>query len=916
MYSAAGMRDGNCDEAQPLPPPVVEDASAAVISDAVHTSCHDFSCSPSEATENSTLAFSPPTQEPTPLPTPAARLFTSRPTPNASPLIAGTRPSRWPSTSPLRSCGSPIVTFAPSTRFDQCRQRTNVAVRRSDDVPHFALPAPLLELPLSSTWASSGQMTDSALRAIGLQQPCVLAGSPPTPSPRRPPSSTQSECLRDFAVDDFSDTASSADSACSTNSSSTTLLDSDIPAVRPRTPPSLALGLSIPSVVLLVPPDCKHSAIPSVTDEIDSSTVAAVGTATKTTPPSLANTSDVSFTLLEPEKLARTTAHLLTEAVGSIREQCHVASAKTERVSAALAQCRQTTPEAPLIDKPCLMSMKVPPPPLLESLSLSSTPEVTPSIAPLLLAPSPPTNSVELANSRMALRLPDTPGEQLHTAPLDPVFPSNNAELLVNAAAEVTTLWQRKSSSTAILVLSRWGGEELNESSHPTGFPAANAAAAIFTARIAEVSCDSNHGAGAIDAQPSKATTPPQTSFVTAPSSGGSDASDKCEGAVENSCTSFAGTEQVGEDGAAVTTHPTPHPPLHPAELRSPHDQERCAVDSAAAAGTARLRSPSPAHTPSRPRLFQHPLKCSPGVATCSLAMAFEAGGSPSSSAESHAEKDSGTHERFSQPPLRSDAAREALRSSCEGPAPISVTMTSGIARAAFQHLGCAMVEDDDSADATSPAKQPIHSGSSSSRSCDVGAGAPCLMKAQKDAAAAGSPLPLASPTPPRSVLATGCPSLFRLSGDRGSSHLPRCPQRQLPMQPITPFTNDITSATTSRPHPSSSSPVRQPTGGLDASLLSLTMESSSAPRRSTNLSLSGTPSQHAFPMLCSSPHALTATITTARQYFFGSEGSRSPTSTTRIGPRLLSPFPPLSRNAPYGGSTPISPKGASTADE
>ncbi|TPP49328.1 hypothetical protein CGC21_34180 [Leishmania donovani] len=800
------MRDGNCDEAQPLPPPVVEDASAAVIADA-HLA--------------------------------AAVLRKSH---------------------------------------RDLRARTNVAVRRSDDVPHFALPAPLLELPLSSTWASSGQMTDSALRAIGLQQPRVLAGSPPTPSPRRPPSSTQSECLRDFAVDDFSDTASSADSACSTNSSSTTLLDSDIPAVRPRTPPSLALGLSIPSVVLLVPPDCKHSAIPSVTDEIDSSTVAAVGTATKTTPPSLANTSDVSFTLLEPEKLARTTAHLLTEAVGSIREQCHVASAKTERVSAALAQCRQTTPEAPLIEKPCLMSMKVPPPPLLESLSLSSTPEVTPSIAPLLLAPSPPTNSVELANSRMALRLPDTPGEQLHTAPLDPVFPSNNAELLVNAAAEVTTLWQRKPSSTAILVLSRWGGEELNESSHPTGFPAANAAAAIFTARIAEVSCDSNHGAGAIDAQPSKATTPPQTSFVTAPSSGGSDASDRCEGAVENSCTSFAGTEQVGEDGADVTTHPTPHPPLHPAELRSPHDQERCAVDSAAAAGTARLRSPSPAHTPSRPRLFQHPLKCSPGVATCSLAMAFEAGGSPSSSAESHAEKDSGTHERFSQPPLRTDAAREALRSSCEGPAPISVTMTSGIARAAFQHLGCAM--------------------------------------AQKDAAAAGSPLPLASPTPPRSVLATGCPSLFRLSGDRGSSHLPRCPQRQLPMQPITPFTNDITSATTSRPHPSSSSPVRQPTGGLDASLLSLTMESSSAPRRSANLSLSGTPSQHAFPMLCSSPHALTATITTARQYFFGSEGSRSPTSTTRIGPRLLSPFPPLSRNAPYGGSAPISPKGAGTADE
>ncbi|CAG9573425.1 hypothetical protein LMJF_21_0870 [Leishmania major strain Friedlin] len=913
------MRDGDCGEAQSLPPPVVEDASAAVIADAVDTSRHDLSCSPSAATENSTLAFSPPTQEPTPLPTPAARLFASRPTPSASPLIAGTRPSRWPSTSPLRSCGSPIVTFAPSTRFDQCRQRTNVAVRRSDDVPHFALPIPLLELPLSSTWASSGQMTDSALRAIGLQQPRVLAGSPPTPSPRQTPSSTQSEGLRDFAVDDFSDTASSADSACSTNSSSTMLLDSDIPAVRPRTPPSLALGLSIPSVVLLVPPDCKYSAIPSVMDEIDSSAVAAVDAATKTTPPSLANTRDVSFALLEPEKLARTTARFLTETVVSIREQCHVASAETARMSVALAQCRKTAPAACLMDTSRLTSMKVPPPPppppppLLESLSLSSTPEVTPSIPPLLLAPSPP-NSVELANSKMVLRVPDTPSKRLHAAPLDPVCPGNNVELLVNAAAEVTTLWQHKSSPTAI-VLSRWGGEEIDESPHPTGSPADKAAAAIFTATIAEVSCDSNLGTGAIDAQPSKATTPPHTSCVAAPSSGGSDASDRCEGTVENFCTSFAGTEQVGEDGAAVTTHPTPHPPPLPAEIRFPHDQERCAVDSAAAAGTARLRSPSKAHTPSRPRLFQHPLKCSPGVATRSLAMAFGAGRSPPSSAESHVEKDGGTHERLSQPPLRINAAREALQSSCEGPAAISVAMTSGIARAAFQHLGCAVVEQDDSADATSPAKQPIHSGSSSSRSCDVGAGTPCLVKAPKDAAAASSPLPLASPTPPRSVLATGYLSLFRLSGDQGSSHLPRCPQRQLPMQPITPFAKDITSATTSRPHQSSSSPVRQPTGGLDVSLLSLTMESGSAPRRSTNLSLSGTPLQHAFPMLCGSPHALTATIATARQYS-GSEGSRSPTSTARSGPRLLSPFPPLSRNAPYGGSAPISPKGAGTTDE
>ncbi|CBZ26846.1 hypothetical protein LMXM_21_0870 [Leishmania mexicana MHOM/GT/2001/U1103] len=899
------MRDGDCREAQPLAPPVVEDASAAVIADAVHASRHDFSCSPSEATEKSTLAFSPPTQERTPLPMPAARLFTSRPTLSASPLIAGTRPPRWQSTSPLRSCGSPVVTFAPSTRFDECRQRTNVAVRRSDDVPHFALPVPFLELPLSSTWASSGQMTDSALLAIGLEQPRVLAGSPPTLSSRRPPLFTQSGGLRDFTVDDLSDTASSAGSACSTNSSSMTLLDSDIPAVRPRTPPSLALQCSIPSVALLVPSDRQHSTFPSVTDETDNSAVAAVGAGANRTPPSLANTSDMPFSLLESEKLARATAHLLTEAVDSIREPSHVTSANTERVNVALAQCRKTAPAARLMGKSCPTSMKIPPPPLLERLSLSSTPEVTPSTAPLLQEPSPPMNSAELANSRMVLRVPDTPGKQLRAAPFDLVCPGNNVKLLVNAAAEVTTLWQQKSSSTAILVLSRWGGEDINESPHPTGFPADKAVAAMFTARIDEASCDSIPGAGAIDAQPSKAITPPHTSFVAAFSSGSRDTNDSCEGTVGNSCISSAGTEKVSEDGAAVTTHPPPHPPPRPAELCSPHNQERCAIDSAAACTTWR-RPPSPVPTPSSPRL-QHPLKSSPGLATCLLAMACETGRSPSSSDESHAEKGRGTHERSSKLQLPMSAAREAPRRSCEGPAIASVAMTSGIARAAFRHPGCAVVEEGDSADATSPAKQPIHSGSCS-RSCDAGEGAPCLMKARKDPAAAGSPLSLASPTPPRSVLAPGYSSLFRLSGEQGSSHLPRCPQRQLPIRLRTPFTNDSTAAAASRPPPSSSSPARQPSGDLDASLLSLTMDSSPARRRPTNLSLYGTLSQHAFPMRCSSPHAFTAPMAIAHQHFTGSEGSRSSTSTTRSGPGPLSPLPPLSRNAPSGDSAPIPP--------
>ncbi|GET88332.1 hypothetical protein LtaPh_2110000 [Leishmania tarentolae] len=924
------MCDDDCGEAQPLAPQVMEDTVVEAIEDAAHTSRQHVSGSPSEATAESALTFSPPMQEPTPVPTPAARLFTSRLTPNASPLITGTRPARWPSSSPPRSCGSPIVTFAPSTRFDQCRQRTNVAMRRSDDVMHCALQAPFRELPLSSTWASSGQMTDSALRSIGLRQSRIFPRSPPTPSPRQLPLFTLSEGLRDFVADDLSDTASSADSACSTNSSSTTLLGDDIPVVRPRTPPSLALGLSLPSVALLAPSDCTHVTFPSRRDAIDPSAPATVGAVANTTPPSLASRNDVSFALLEPGKLAPRTASYFAETVGSTSEQGHVGHAKKERPGASLAQCRKRVPAARLMIKPCQTSVKTPPPPLIEGFLLSSTPEATPSVAPLLLTPSPLMNSAELANSRIVPRGPDTLSKQLHTASHDEASSRNRVELLVNAVAEETVLWQEKSLTASIRAPSQWSGEEIHESPIiTTGAPVDKAAAVTSTTRTAGAFCDRNHRAGTIDVQPSKATTPPHTLFSAASSSDSGVATDRRRRAVGSSGTSSAGTEKVGEDGTAVTMPPPLHPPPHPAELWSPHDEGRCAEDFAADVETVWVQPPGRLPTPSKLCLFQNPLRCSTNLATCSLAMASAAGRFVCSSNGSHAGRGSGAHGGLSQPPLSIDTASNDLRSGCEVPAAISVAVTDDIACVVAHHADRSMVGDAGSPDTTSLAKQPIHSGSDSSRSsshnnscnCEVGAGAGalCLASAHKGNAARGSPLPLASPpTPPRSVLAAGYASLLRLSGDQGSSHHLRCSQRHLPRHLLTSLTNDSTIAATSRPPPWSSSSVREQSGGLGASLSSLPTESISAPRRSANASLSGTHLQHASPMFCSSPKASTTTIPTAHPYFSGTERSRSPVCTTRsgTGPVLFSSLPPLHQNAPYGDSAPISPKGAGLADE
>ncbi|KAI5690510.1 hypothetical protein MNV84_03603 [Leishmania braziliensis] len=889
MDSEAGMHNDDCDDAQSLALPVEEGASSAVIVDAAHAGHHDVSSSLSETTAASTLAF--------PLPTPAARLFTSRRLVSDASSVAGMRPLRWPSTSSPRTLGSSVVTFAPSTQYDQCRQRTNVALRRADDVSRLALPGPFLESPLSFMLAPEGLVADPALRALRLPHPRDIASRPSILSPQRAPSSTQSEDLRDVTVKDFNDTSSSADSACSTNSSSTTLLDSDTPAVRPRTPPSLALGLLLPNASLRAPSDGRHWTFPLVTGDMGSSVVAAVSATADASTPSLTDTSDVSFTLLEPEKLGSTATHWLAEAVGSVSERCYVEDSYTERVGVAPCQGCKGTLATHQTDEPCLTVAVVPSPLLLESFSLLSTPELTPFIVP---PPSPPPTSVDLANLRVMLLAPDALSTEPYTAPLCDAFSSSNVELRVNAEAELTTLRQQKSSSAVIVEHSQWRGEEVNEALRTAGFPMDRAAAAISMARITEV-YSNNCGTGAIDAQPARMTTPPHVTFLSVASSGNDSARDGCEGAVVNSCISSAGAGKVGAGGTAVPAPPSPHPPPHSAILFSPRPQGRSGGASAAAAGKAWLLSPIPRPIPSRPRLFQCPPECSAGLIKRSLEMILETERPPSLSDESPAVRDRGTPEGSSQPPARGDTAQQAhLWSRCEGPDVASVPMANSTTRGSLHHAGGIVSGEDDTTDATSPTKQLTHRRGSRGRrrsghqSCDIGAGTPCLAKASKGSTAAGSLLPLTSPTPPRSLLAARYWSSFRLSGGQGSGHLLPCPQRHLPRQLATPFANVDTTATTGRAYPSLSSPVSQQSVGLDLSLLSLTVQSSSAPGRSTNLSLPCTPSLHAFPMPCKSPPNLTSTIatTTTRQRFSGREGLSSPASTTRSGPNPLSPLP------------------------
>ncbi|KAG5479806.1 hypothetical protein LSCM4_05814 [Leishmania orientalis] len=898
MHSAAGMSGANCSEAQSPATLSADVASAAAIAEAVDAGHHGVSRSPSESTSASTPAFSSSMQQPILPPAPPERVFPWRCSPSGSPPIAGTRPSRWPSTSPRRACGRLCVTFAPSTRFDQCRQRANVAVRRPGGELHFPPPCFLLEPPLSSMCSSEGRLTVSALRAAALLQPNFLASSRPTPSPQRPPASAESQGVGDVVIDDFSDTSSSADSACSTNSSSLTLLDTYAPAVQLRPPPSLALDLPLPSVTLRAPSEHPHPSAFSLADGIGISAVAAVGAATGTTPPSLTHSRSVRFASFESE-LTRTTAttHGFAATTDVLSERRHVDGAATERASTAPVGCRDGILSTHPKDETCMTPGMLPPPLLLESHSLSSTPEATPSTGPVELPLSPPASSLQRMNPRMMLLAPDTPDKQLHEAPLHDALLSDNATLVVNAAVDGAAPQHLKSSSAAIPAHPRWGGEASHDAPQTTGGPACRAEAVISTVGIGSAPSLDIHDGAAIDAHPTTTTAPLHASFLTAATGSSGGVGDGCEGALGSSCIS-ASLEKVGKDSMVVGAPSPPCSRHHSAEPCSPRDQECRVITSAAAADALWLLSPSPAPALPRPRLFQHSPERSTGWTKCRRAC--EAERFPSSSDELHRERGRETSEGSSQQPLLSDAARRAsLQISWEKCVATSVALASRM-NCVTANAGICAVVGDSIANPPPPAKELIHSGSS-----DIGAGAPFVAKPRMGAATAVSPLPLKSPAPPRSLLAAPYWSSFHLSDDQDSGRLSRCPQRQPPRQPRSPF-DAITTAATSKPCLSSSPPVPQQLRSFDAPT-PLTLQSRAASVLSPNLSFPSIPLLHALPMFRKCSHTLTTTISTkatARQYFSGSEAPSSSTPTPRSGIKFLSPLPPLTTSALYGAST------------
>ncbi|KAG5502435.1 hypothetical protein JIQ42_05312 [Leishmania sp. Namibia] len=693
-------------------------------------------------------------------------------------------------------------------------------------------------------------------------------------------------------MDDFSDTSSSADSACSTNSSSLTLLDTYAPAVQLRPPPSLALDLPLPSVTLRAPSEHLHPSAFFLADGIGISAVAAVGAATGTTPPSLTHSRSVSFASFESE-LTRTTAttHGFAATADVLSERRHVDGAATERASAAPAGCCDGILSTHPKDEPCMTPGMVPPPLLLESYSLSSTPE-----GPVELPLSPPASSLQRMNPRMMLLAPDTPDKQLHEAPLHDALLSDNATLVVNAAVDGAAPQHLKSSSAAIPAHSRWGGEVSHEAPQTTGGPACRVVAVISTVGIGSVSSLDSHDGAAIDAHPTTTTAPLHASFLTAATGSSGGVVDGCEGALGSSCIS-ASPEEVGKDSMVVGAPPPPCSPHHSAEPCSPRDQERCAITSAAAADALWLLSPRPAPAPPRPRLFQHSPECSTGWTKCRLAC--EAERFPSTSDELHRESGRETSEGSSQQPLLSDAARRAsLQISWEKCVATSVALASRM-NCVTANAGICAVVGDSIANPPPLAKQLIHSGSS-----DIGAGTPCVAKPRTGVATAVSPLPLKSPAPPRSLLVAPYWSSFHLSGDQDSGRLSRCPQRQPPRQPRALF-DAITTAATSRPCLSSSPPVPQQLRSFDAPT-PLTLQSRAASVMSPNLSFPSIPLLHALPMFRKCSHTLTTTISTkatARQCFSGSEAPSSSTPTPRSGFKFLSPLPPLTTSALYGAS-------------
>ncbi|KAG5480187.1 hypothetical protein CUR178_06240 [Leishmania enriettii] len=890
------MSGADCSEAQSPAPLSADAASAEAIAEAVDAGHHGVSRSPSESTSASTPAFSSSTQQPIPPPAPSERVFPWRCSPSGSPPIAGTRPSRWPSTSPRRACGRFSVTFAPSTRFDQCRQRANVAGRRPGGGSHFPPSCFLLEPPLSPMRSSEGRLTVSALRAAALLQPNFLASGRPTPSPQRPPASAESEGVGEVVIDDFSDTSSFADSACSTNSSSLTLLDTYAPALQLRPPPSLALDLPLPSVTLRAPSEYLHPSAFSLADGIGISAVAAVGAATGTTPPSLAHSRSVRFASFESE-LTRTTAttHGFGATAAVLNEWRHVDGAATERASAAPADCRDgilsTHPKVETRMTPEMVLPSL----LLESHSLSSTPEVILSTRPVELPLSPPASSLQRMNPRMMLLAPDAPNKQLYEAPLHDALLSDNATLVVSAAVDGAAPQHLKSLSAAVSAHSRWGGEVSRDAPQATGGPACRAVAVISMVGIGSVSSLDSHDAAAIDAHPTTTTAPLHASFLTATGSSGG-VGDGCEGALGSSCIS-ASPAKVGKDSMVVGAPPLPCSPHHSAEPCSPRDQEGRAITSAAAADALWLLSPRPAPAPPRPCLFQNSGECSTGWTKCRLAC--EAERFPSTSDELHRERGRETSEGSSQQPLLSDAARRAsLQIRWEKSVATSVALASRM-NCVTANAGICAVVGDSIADPPPPAKQLIHSGSS-----DIGAGAPCVAKPRMGTTRAVSPQPLKSPAPPRSLLAAPYWSPFHLSDDQDSGRLSRCPQRQPPRQPRAPF-DAITTAATSRPCLSSSPPVPQQLRSFHAPT-PLTLQSRAALVLSPNFSFPSIPLLHALPMFRKCSHTLTTTISTkatARQYFSGSEAPSSSTRTPRSGLKFLSPLPPLTTSALYGAS-------------
>ncbi|KAG5479421.1 hypothetical protein LSCM1_04682 [Leishmania martiniquensis] len=888
------MRGDGSGEGQPL---AAEHVEVAAIADAADLGCPEVSRSPSESTQ----AFSLPTQQPMPLPVPSTPLFASWRTPSDAPPIASTRPPRWLRTSLLGACGRSAVTFAPSTRFDECRQSANLAVRRSGGGSYLPLPGPLLELPLSSRVSSAGRLTASALRAIAPPQPYLLPSSPPIPSLQRPTSSTQMDGVRDVAVDDFSDTSSSADSTCSTNSSSLTLLDSYTSAVRPRPPPSLALDCTLPRVTLRAASEhMRPFTALSLADRLDISAVAAGSAATDATASSPTDTGNATFTLLEPEvKRMTTTTHGFAVTAGFFSEWRHADSAATERVGGAVAGCRDRIRTTRPKDEPYMATVRVTSL-LLESLSLPSTPEVSPSTGLPRLPPSPPI-SPKRVNPRAGLLVPDTPGKQLHEPLLDDAFLSGNAEMVVSAAAEGATPRQFNSSSIAILARSQGGGEGLHEATRTMASCSSTAGAMASTPGIRVAPYLYDRGGADIDAHEARTTASLHASFLTTAADRSSDVGGGCKDALGSTCIS-ASPGKINKDSAAVGVPSPPCAPHHCPKPRSPSYQELCSITSAAAADAPWPPSP-------RPHLFQHSLESSTTLAKGRLAS--EADRFSSASDELPPERGEVTPERPSQQTFLSDAVRqESLLKRCENRVATSAAIVSCITHAMTNAGDCVVGGGDGTAVSPFLAKQRIHSDSS-----DIGAESPHIETPPKGPATAVAPLLPTSPAPSRSPLAVPCWPSFRLSGEEDSGRFPRRPQQQ-PATQLTTLFDAFTTATTSRPYLSPLSPVTPQLPCLGAPL-PLAPQSPSASMLPAKLSFSSAPLLDASPMFCKSPHASTTTAAAAaRQCFSENKGPRSPSPTIRGGLELLSRLPPLKPGALPGASTLSPPEGADMTAE